>query len=356
MKVFIFSLSSAPSSEIFIQKQLPLILLDYVIVSDMRKADIIIGTGNEFIRFSQSEKLDEKFLILYKPHTELDLRLFGKSFWQLFKSLARRISYGLCFEKITPDYSNFQIILCDSRRLQRLFSITKNAIYLPLSFFPKAETWRPKKSIPDKINIGYFGEITHLIECINQLKVLDLSLKKPITLICFTYGPFSPKLIQSHFNNIDIQYRKFKFDYSYMLEKSLDIDFAICPMFWTNTNYMNSSIIKSKFQPNEVYRIEKFSTNSGRAHLICSLGLPLIVSPTEDVVHESNWLPDFCFFENGEDLVRGYDRLIDEKVNTDIRILISQKYNQDFLHSGILRIRKAIYQHFKNIDQLRSNK
>jgi len=351
IKVFIFSSSNAPSSEIFIQKQLPLILLDYVIEADMRKADIIIGTGNEFIRFSQSKKSDGKFLILYKPHTELDLRLSYKSFWQLFKALARRISYGVFFDNITYDYSRFQIILCDSRRLQRLFCSTKNAIYLPLSFFPKAEYWVPSKKNLNKTNIGYFGEITHLIECINQLKILDISLKEPINLICFTYGPFSPKLIQSNFNNIDIQYRKFKFDHSYMLEKSLDIDFAICPMFWSNINYMNHSIIKSKFQPNEVCRIEKFSTNSGRAHLICSLGLPLIVSPTEDVVHEFNWLPDFCFFENGEDLLRGYLSLIDEKVNTDTRILISQKFNQDLLHSGILKIRKAIYQHLTNIDQ-----
>ena len=134
------------------------------------------------------------------------------------------------------------------------------------------------------------GEITHFLEWIENIKFL-LEKKEFINykIRMFVFGSFCKKSIEAFLGKDKLIWDSFEFNYNTMLSKIENSIFALVPHNKSESDYKPSiknylNIFSS--QPNEVKICEKYSSNSGRNHLMSSLGIPFITNPSENVLIE----------------------------------------------------------------------
>ena len=299
----------SPSEKIFVNFQLKYICGNFVFVSEPENADFIVGTGSKFVDWvSLNHNLyTEVKFILFKPHLEIDIRLKSKKIWDAVKSTINRIFLSILNierEGLLEKLRSFDLVVADNQRLFRtLRNGGVNVVYLPLIYFEKMRVCAPIKNY-NYIKIAVFGEATHLSDLIKELLKLDrLIMKETVEIIYFGYGPLDIRNLQNKLKNLKISKRDFSFNFEELCERTNDISFSICSHRLIESDYFKKSIFKSLNQPNEVFTVEKFSSNTGRNHLSALLGLPFITHNLEEIFVEFPWLSYDYVFEGAEDLL-----------------------------------------------------
>ena len=349
--------SNSPSRTIFFKFQLPIILKTgkYTLVNNIKESDIIIIPNSkkeinkiltdEYYNFIKENRIN---IFIVKPHFERDIRFRFKTILGKAKSFINR------FRLIEDDYQipkNLKrlnaILISDSRRLNRTFKTQGwNTFYLPLTYFEASKYTKLKeiKFIKNR-EIIYMGEITHFIEWIKNIKFL-INQKEFLNykLRLFAFGAFYKKSVEDFIGVDRIIWDYFEFDFDVMRSKTENAIFALVPHNLSDSKYKPSfknSLNLLANQPNEVKICEKFSANSGRNHLMSSLGIPFITSPSEDVLIEFNNYPFELFIENKDQMYFAAKQLINEEFRQELsKQLINQYKNNYEPKFGMLKLEK----------------
>lgn len=307
MNVYVHNFQKqTPSNYIAVQFQLHQILGQIQITDHFEAADVIIGSGQQYLEWvpTVKQQLPQTKFILYKPHQEVDIRIKNKNWFNSLKTVLRRLTGMLDYRIMDMSiYNYYDLIIADNYRLLKLFeAINPNTVYLPQIYFD--ETALPGEFPHNsELKIGFFGEATHLSDIVSELEYLDKKIQKKITLIYFGYGLINLNRLQKRLANIHIKQRSFSFDYLELTQNTRDIDFTICSHKQITSNYNQNSLIRAKNQPNEVSEVVKFSANTGRNHLSALLGIPFVTHNIIELADEFPWLTNEYYFENGSDLL-----------------------------------------------------
>ena len=354
-KIYIGVDINSPSRTIFFKFQLPIILKKgkYNLVSKIRDSDIIIIPNSKIEIKKILEKDNFNFIksnrikiFIVKPHFERDIRIQFKTIFGRFKSIINRLRFNEDYYQIPKKLKRLDInLICDNRRIDRTFkSQGWNTFYLPLTYFEtKSFTKLKEIKFIENREIIYMGEVTHFIEWIKNIKFLiDQKEFLRYKLRLFTFGSFYKKSIENFIGKDRIIWDNFVFDYDLLRSKTKNGIFSLVPHNYTHSEYKPSyknylNIFSN--QPNEVKFYEKFSSNSGRNHLMSSLGIPFISSPSENVLIEFNNYPFELFIENKFQLYFAAKKLLNEEFRQVLSQKLINQYNKKYAPKfGMLKL------------------
>ena len=357
-KIYIGLDINAPSRTIFFKFQLPLIFKgNYLVVPDLNDADFVIipNSNNEINKILNYRNYNYLYnnkipVLIIKPHFERDIRIKYKNFLGKLKAIVNRFRFRESLYKIPEKLRSLNItLICDNRRIDRFFKSNGwETFYLPLTYFENKKFRELKKiKLIKSPEVVYMGEITHFLEWIENIKFLlekKEFLKYKIRM--FVFGSYSKQSIEAFIGKEKLIWDSFEFNYKKMLLKTENAVFGLIPHNKSESNYepnLKNYLNIFSNQPNEVKIIEKYSSNSGRNHLMSSLGIPFITSPSENVLIEFNYYPFELFIESKNELYYAAKKLIDEELRQEISAKLIYEYNNNFSPKyGMIKLEKYL--------------
>ena len=317
--------------------------------------DIYICKGGQEIATKIRKELKDAYIILFKPHYEIDVNLDFKNpikFAYRFLSFLIECSLKSKQNKFNNDIKSCSLIIADSKKLELFYlsKFNKRVLYFRLlekiSF--KADQNFSKK-IGNELVFLYHGSIKHYNENLPEIKKLLIAASeyKPIRFICIADLNRINKKI--NLKNIVCEYHEY--NYSVLL-KSLEIaDIGYIPNFLRPRipclksiyNILNFKI----HQLNLSTKTEKNSANAGRAYLFASYGVPFIAHPTREVVADFKDIDQLYFPNNSNEAVYYIRKLIEDNIlysQTSKKLFeISKKYTIEIESEKLLSFLECNY-------------
>lgn len=282
------------------------------------QADVVFAIAGTGLASRIRDSYPEKKIFLFKPHTEIGLCSPGLSLFQrIYSSLYYRLILRPSTTYYHSDLSASSLLVCDTPRLYRHFrSKGFAAAYCPLLEYKHTFRFQRLDSFHsprDELTILYHGNMSHLLANICDL-VSAISASPQLSSAKITLNAIfgkTTRCLPDELKSVLYKVPYFRLLQYHYSDCTLENLLASCDIGWAPGRFsvfpagrtpLAKLLFTSSTLLEDLFILEKQSSNAGRALVFAMHGIPFLTHPNEESTLLFGDFYEDLFYEDSQQL------------------------------------------------------